>query len=425
MWRRGRRWVALVSLVALVGRPVPGWSADLYEEARGALNVRVGRQDHSGFSVRGGALLTTGQTATSQTLLRARATTQRGCGAFDFAVTMKETFEELPELMEALAQAILANIPMLVICYASPTGCDLIKHFQALANLAVQAKYGQCQQIQMAMQYAGSRLRGGSESQCLEEQVAAGASLNRAMNTCSGGVTSLRLPNGEQGSELRVVQDTLQYFGASQETVRVANQLLGEVTLQTGQGRLNALHDRPRAPLLQRYESHRTDATSALQRAVDEFASSGALSEATLREISTPGQEVPVAAIQALAALRQDPVRYEALSGKLAGGTAIVRLTWECQELQDMLAAAADGTQNLTDETRRLLENRKKQLDIQLQQTIAKITVVEKHLQPALQELFTEYEAVQSMATQAGLRAPAVTLPPMPFRRQVPGGYAQ
>lgn len=425
MWCKGRRWVALVSLVGLLGRSVPGWPADLYEDARNALNVRVSRQDHSGFSARGGVLLTTGQTSSSQTLLRARATTQRGCGAFGFAETMKETFEELPQLMEALAQAILANIPMLVICYASPTGCDLIKHFQALANLAVQAKFGQCQQIQMAMQYAGSRLRGGWESQCLEHQVAAGATLNKAMNFCSAAGNSLRLPNGEQGSEMKVVADTLQYFGASQETIRVAGQLLGEVTLQAGDGRLNAQHDRPRAALLQRYEAHRTDATSALQRAVDEFASSGSLSDATLREISTPGQEIPVAAIQALAALRQDPVRYEALSGKLAGGTAIVRLTWECQELQDMLAAAADGTQNLTDEARRLLENRKKQLDVQLQQTLAKINVVEKHLQPALQELFTEYEAVQSMATQAGLRTPSVRIPPMPFRRQYPGGYSQ
>ena len=56
---------------------------------------------------------------------------------------------------------------------------------------------------------------------------------------------------------------------------------------------------------------------------------------------------------------------------------------------------------------------------------IAKKEVLERHLQPALEALLTEYTAVQDSATRAGLRAPVQGTPVMPYRTQSPAGYGR
>jgi hypothetical protein len=320
---------------------------------------------------------------------------------------------------------VLKSMPMLVLCYTSPTLCDLAKHWQALVNAVLQAKYAQCQQIQQTMAYAGLRLRGGHTSQCLEYQVGLGIPISTAMDNCVASVVTLRTPGGTQAHQLQLVAETLQAAGASRETQTLATALLGEVTLRANQGRLGTAHDRPQAALLQRYEGHRQEAETALRQALDELRTTGTVTAATLRALSVPGQPLPRAALEALVTLQQDPVRYDSLVQKVTTGLAITRLTWECHDLQDQLAASTEANQELTDEQRRLLEKRLEGLQRDLQQVIAKKEVLERHLQPALDALLTEYTAVQDSATRAGLRAPAQGTPVMPYRTQAPAGYGR
>ena len=158
--------------------------------------------------------------------------------------------------------------------------------------------------------------------------------------------------------------------------------------------------------MLQRYERHRHDAETALRQAIQELARTGQVSDATLRAVSVPGQPLPRAALDALVTLQQDPTRFDSLVQKLTTGLAITRLTWECHDVHDQLAASTEANQELTDEQRRLLEKRLEGLQRDLNQVIAKKEVLERHLQPALDALLTEYTAVQDSATRAGLRAP-------------------
>jgi hypothetical protein len=65
---------------------------------------------------------------------------------------------------------------MLVLCYASPTLCDLAKHWRRL-NALIQAKYAS--PVQNAMAYGGLWLRGGHISQCLEDEHSRAPSLRR------------------------------------------------------------------------------------------------------------------------------------------------------------------------------------------------------------------------------------------------------
>ena len=161
--------------------------AGLYEDAKQTIHVDVVPQrDHSGVSVRGGMSLKTGEKAHSATLFRAQAHSGSSCSAFDFRGSMKAAFEEFPEMLEALVKEIVGQLPLLAACYASPTICDLYKHYQGLMNALIQAKYGHCQAIQNAMMYAGKRLAGGEESNCLAVMQGRGFPIHKALQISFG-----------------------------------------------------------------------------------------------------------------------------------------------------------------------------------------------------------------------------------------------
>jgi hypothetical protein len=415
-----------LALVGLVGFLTPAAvHADLFDTARQAMRMDLGQADTSGVTLRGGASLHSGQSPRTTTIFRGRGQVGGSCGAFDFADSFKEAFESIPDVLENMLDQALKGLPMLVLCYASPTLCDLAKHWQALVNALIQAKYAQCQQVQNAMAYGGLRLRGGQISQCLEDETQQGHSISVALETCNKSVSFLRSPDGENRQRVDLLQETFKAAGATSETQALAQGLLGEVTLTAQGGTLGLDHQRPRAALLQRYEGHRQDADAALRHALDELRTTGTVSDATLRAVSVPGQPLPRAALDALVTLQQDQVRFESLVHKLTTGIAITQLTWECAELQEQLAAATEANQHLTDEQRRLLEKRLEGLHRDLKQVIEKKEVLERHLQPALDALLNEYAAVQQAATQAGLRAPARVAPVMPYRTQQPSGYGQ
>ena len=421
-----RQVLVRMAVVGVLSGLLPtGGHADLFDTARQAVRTDLGRADTSGVTLRGGASLSSGLSPRSTTLLRGQGQVSGPCGAFDLSTSLTQAFEELPALFEALIGDVLGSVPMLVLCYVSPTLCDLAKHWQALVNMAIQAKYAQCQQIQMAMAYGGLRLRGGQISQCLEDAVQAGRSITEALRTCNGDVTALRTPAGGRAPQVKLLEETLHVAGASPELQTLARSLLGEVTLSATRGQLGTQQERPQAAMLQRYERHRHDAETALRQAIQELARTGQVSDATLRAVSVPGQPLPRAALDALVALQQDAVRFDSLVQKLTTGLAITRLTWECHDVHDQLAASTEANQELTDEQRRLLEKRLEGLQRDLHQVIAKKEVLERHLQPALDALLTEYAAVQDSATRAGLRAPAQGTPVMPYRTQSPAGYGR
>ena len=419
-WRTAAMGLSLWGMLTVV--PARG---DLFDEARRAIPIEVGRADSTGVSLRGGAPLASGQSPTSATLFRTQATIGGGCGAFDFVQSLEDAFQEVPDLFQQAGEAILANLPMLVLCYSSPTVCDQLKHYQALVNAVLQARFANCHQIQAAAQYGGLRLRGGEVSRCLERESNAGRTVSQAMKTCNAGISSLRLPTGENGPEVNLVKDTLAAFGASEETHQLARNLLGEITLRADGALLGAEHQKPKAALLKRYEGHRQDFDGALRRAMDEMRETGTVSEATLRAISVPGQPIPRAAVVALLALQRDPTRLASMTGKLSGALAITQLTWECQELQEQLATAVESNTNLTTEERLLLQRRYESLQRDLAAVMQKTDVVEKRLQPAIDALLSEYTAVQAVATQAGITAPTLTVPRMPYGTQTPSGYGQ
>src|SRR5262249_1961262 len=283
--------------------------ADLFDTARKAVTVNSARQDTSGVTIRGGVNLTTGVQSQSTTILRGQVQTGGSCNAFDFGASIKEAFEDIPEIFATLGQELLGSLPIYVTCALDPGLCDLMKHFQALKNITVQLKTGRCQQVQTAMAYMGSRMRGGEEGKCLEDQVNAGVPLGRAMDLCSKGLPFLTAPDGTQTQQVNVVQQTLQAAGASPETQPLAKTLLGDVTLRTTGGRFDAQASSNPGALLALYEANRGTAAATLDQALEELRTTGTVSDATMQQISGPGQPIPPPVPDPLLAPRHDPTR--------------------------------------------------------------------------------------------------------------------
>src|SRR5262249_10860126 len=148
-------------------------------------------QDATGITVRGGVGLSTGQSGVT-TLFRGQGQFSGSCNAFDFAESIKETFETVPQVLHTLSEAVLQNLPILLVCSADPVLCDIYKHFQALANLTIQMKYARCQQIQQALADIGTQIHGGEQAKCLAVMQQNGLSLGKALDTCLNSTPFLR-----------------------------------------------------------------------------------------------------------------------------------------------------------------------------------------------------------------------------------------
>jgi len=420
-----------VHIRRLVGLPVVGLllcaghnsaRADLFDEARRAINTSYSQNDTSGVYARGRVNLETGQRPQNTTLLRTSASSGKTCSAFDFRLSMHEAFHELPALFEALLGEVISEIPMLALCYASPTLCQIGEHFQALLNAAIQAKYANCQQIQLLASYGAQRLRGGEQSACLEDHVNAGSSVQQAMQQCGGAVSSVRGASGVPGAEVNLVQDALSFAGATTETQVLASTLLGEVTIRANNGALQASSRRAPAAMLARYQSHKDAAAAGLQAAVQEYKETGTVAATTLQDISIPGQPVSRATVEALAAMDADQIRKDAAFGQLSTAAALARLTWDCHELENTLRGAAEGNANFSAEQLRLMEGEFQQLQRNLLQTMQKVDVMEKY-GAAVDKVMMEYTRVLTVATRAGITAPTRTVTSMPYGTQMPSGY--
>jgi hypothetical protein len=397
----------------------------MFTDAKNSIQIATSRGDSTGFTVRGGTNLQTGASSQSTALFRAKATTGSGCGTFDFKGSMQEAFEKLPGLFENLLQAVIHEMPMLALCYLSPTLCDLSKHFQNLLNLAIQHKYAQCQQMQAVAMYGGLRLRGGEIGRCLEEEAENGTPISQAMERCNQNMTSMRSPLGFKAGEVNLLAETLEAAGASAEVRVLAHDLLGEVNMRAN-GSLLTNAERPsQRAMLARFETHKGAARAAIQAVQAEYQATGTVTAETLRAASSPSQGMPMVAAEALARLGADPVRGPAVVEEVSTAQAIERLTWECQELQATLEAATEDNQHLSAAEKELNRTRYAAIQRELLFVAQKVDVRDKYVTPAFDKLLREYTAVQDQATRAGLQAPLRTTPLMPYRSQQPAGYAR
>src|SRR5262249_31501642 len=113
MWPRGATMRSLLTSVVLLS--LAGMAqADLFDTARKTVTVNSARQDTSGVTIRGGVNLTTGVQTQNTTILRGQVQTGGSCNAFDFGASIKEAFEDIPEIFATLGQELLGSLPLYV-----------------------------------------------------------------------------------------------------------------------------------------------------------------------------------------------------------------------------------------------------------------------------------------------------------------------
>jgi hypothetical protein len=417
----GAKWVWWAWVFSLA-TAAPAWAGS-FDNAVNAVQMRASVHDATGVTVRGGVNLSTG--AQTSALFNANVQIGGGCGAFNFQGSIKEAFEEIPQMLEDLAWGVVRALPMVIICSMEPVVCDIAKDINNYLNVLINARYAQCQNTQNAAIYAGLRLRGGQVSQCLSQQSAQGVGIERAMRLCNEEPFNLRNPDGSFGAEVHLIQDTLRAAGANQETQQLAQAFLGDVTMQAGNP-FRISSQSPLEAMFGRYDEHKQKYGERLNAAVATYQASGTVPEATLRSLSVPGQPMPGVAIEKLAVLRTDPVRYDALVGSLSTAAAFAQVTSDCHDLQNQIQAAADGNQHLSEPELAAIKKKLERLRMGLAQMEGTIGAAEKH-SAALDKVFVEYAKTEQMVSRLGVSAPAIQIqvPPARFTTQQPLGYAR
>ena len=108
-WWRVSLLAVVCSLGVLLSGPL-NVHADLFGDARRQTPLTLSHADTAGASLRGGLQLQTYLPPQTTTLLQTQATIGGSCGAFDFATSLRQTFEEIPELFEAAGEALLEPV---------------------------------------------------------------------------------------------------------------------------------------------------------------------------------------------------------------------------------------------------------------------------------------------------------------------------
>ena len=89
------------------------------------------------------------------------------CGAFSALTSLTASFNKAA--LENLGTALLSNVPVLLLCYASQTLCDAYKFARNLANAAASLSTANCQQMEKLAENTGTALGNNSVSNCVQQ----------------------------------------------------------------------------------------------------------------------------------------------------------------------------------------------------------------------------------------------------------------
>jgi hypothetical protein len=110
------------------------------------------------------------------------------CGRMNFNATLQSTLDQIIKggFFGNIGKDILPGIPMLTICYMSPTWCAILKHRQISANMLSQLRLNQCSIMD---KYVDSRVEDYCQERqsCVHQAIASnGGNMDAAMESCSG-----------------------------------------------------------------------------------------------------------------------------------------------------------------------------------------------------------------------------------------------
>ena len=356
------------------------------------------------------------------------------CGSFSFGAGLINNLQGmldpaglirgLQNTATSLIGAAISQLPMVSLCYAAPTMCDMVKYLQDLVNEILQAKGLSCAQAETLLVGVGARLSGARTSRCISAQQRAGMTLIQAEEACVGGTTVgiIDPATGNQvaaGDSASMIGGSLERVNAPQDILDFAQEVLGEIELKPGASPEEPLDVDITAPakrLHDVYKTERDQLTAKIEDAVNIVGAGNVLTAAKYRDVSLPGMVMPNGVLQGMYDIRQvDPVAYQNYLGKMSGTFTMLKLSWRVSELEDLLEEGMLDNTQLSEAEADIIKARLERLSRERDRLIREKELAERHalpiLQAVLQDIRQREGAAAGMAIASGVDAAMVVEP--------------
>ena len=419
-----RLWMIAMLVGLLSGGPATA-RADLFDDAvqaLGASNLQAASLDKMGRALKGGLVAGYPQYTPAPTVFH-DFNISTPCGSFTFGTGLVDNLSAMLDpaaiiqgiqtTATNLIGAAISQLPMVTLCYAAPTMCDIVKYLQDLVNEILQFKGLSCQQAEQFLTGLGGRISGARTSRCISAQQRAGLTLTAAEAACRGaavvGITDHAsgqdiTASGSDGDS-KLVEDSLTRVGASQEIKDFARELLGEVEVKAGASADEPVDVDIQAPdkrIHDVYQAEQTTVYTELENAITTVGTGGTLPDARRQAVSLPGFAMPDGVLGGMYEIRQaDPATYQQYVRKLSGVFALLKMSWRINETRDKLEEGMLDNPKLGEAEQEVLEIRLARLERERDRFISEKEQMERHVLPVLQEIVRDYRERQLGATEA------------------------
>ncbi len=408
----------------LVGAPMTT-RADLFDDAvqaLGASRLDAASLDNMGRALKGGLVTAYPQYTPAPTVFH-DFNISTPCGSFTFGSGLVDNFTAMLDptaiisgiqnTATNLIGAAISQLPMVTLCYAAPTMCDIVKYLQDMVNQILQFKGMSCQQAEQFLTGIGGRISGGRTSRCISAQQRAGLTLTAAEAACLGGsvpgiidhASGLDITAGGSDGDSLLIEDSLTRVGAVQEVKDFARDLLGEVEVKPGSNPDEPVDVDIQAPdkrLHDFYQDEQTTLYTELENAITTVGTGGALPDARREAVSLPGFAMPDGILRGLYEIRQaDPGSYVQYVSKVSGVFALMKLSWLINETRDKLEEGILDNPQLGEAEQEVMELRLERLLRERDRFISEKEQMERHALPVLREIVRDYRERQLGAAEA------------------------
>ena len=421
-----RQWLVFVIIAGLVLSGPQAVRADLFEEsldAMGSDKLEAARLDNVGRALRGGLAAGYPTLPPGNPLLH-DFNISTPCGSFSFGAGLINNLQGMldPSALIAglqatatsLIGAAISQLPMVSLCYAAPTMCDMVKYLQELVNEILQFKGLSCAQAENLLAGVGGRLSGARTSRCISAQQGAGMTLIEAEAACVGGSTGgiIHPATGAEvaaGDSAPMIGGSLERVNAPQDIMDFAQEVLGEIELKPGASPEEPLDVDITAPakrLHDVYKTERDQLTAKIEDAVDIVGAGNPLTPAKYRDVSLPGMVMPNGVLQGMYDIKQvDPGAYQDFLGKLSGTFTMLKLSWRVSELEDLLEEGMLDNTQLSEAEEEIIKARLGRLSRERDRLIREKELAERHALPILQAILQDHQERQTGAAGVAMSA--------------------
>lgn len=335
------------------------------------------------------------------------------CGNINFDTTLQSTFGQILDkgFLLDLGKGMVKALPMLTICYASPTLCAILKHSQISANLVSNMRLNQCALVD---KYVDSRVEDYYQERqsCVHQAIGTnGGNMDAALESCKSSNQELTdwAGLGNTVTTNKLLDSSAKWAGLdtqdTQGPVNLVKALVGDTVL--AQGSISVEYGPRRTPLtprtyLQNVEKNTYDQLcrnymNRIDQAGPDVPVEQVISEWDLKSFKTDSGQLPVdrSTLRALASM--SPSQRDRACKKLSDAIAMTQFSNEMNRSLDILSTLAQNP-NLPNPRKEEIQEKRKALKDQIEVTVELQKQRSEPLNQVLAQIHEQGDRLQSQA---------------------------